>query len=302
MQRSIFLCAMLVLALPTLADASGKSLDASMVAIGTITVNPDGTVRGYTLDKQDKLPPYVVGLISQTVTAWTFKAVISAGKPVPAEADMSLRIVAHQTDDDHATVRIVGANFGCDAAREEQSAGCSANEWIRPLTRVKPSYPMNLAMADVGGIVYVVLEVGKDGNVTNAAVRQVNLRARMGPHDSDMARTEFSEVSLSAARKWTFRVPTRGREATKDHWVVVIPVVFNAQRTDHVQYGEWMAYVPGPMRVIPWAQEHERVASSDGGDAIPDGAVFQMDPRFVLLTRFGGNESQPQAGAPAGQG
>lgn len=302
MKRSISLCAMLVLALPMLADPAGKFLDASMVATGTITVNPDGTVRGYTLDKQDKLPPPVVGLISQTLSRWTFRPVMADGKPVPAEADMSLRIVAHQKDDDHATARIVGAKFGCDAGREPRSAECSANEWVTPLRRAKPGYPANLAMAEVGGIVYVVLEVGKDGHVTNSAVRQANLRARMGPHDSDVARTEFSEVSLAAARKWTFRAPTRGREAAKDHWVLVVPVVFSARRADDVQYGEWMACMPGPIRVIPWAQDHGKASLSGSDDAIPDGAVFQKDPRFVLLTPFGGNDPQPQAGALSGQG
>lgn len=297
MKRSLVLIALL--ALFVLSSASGRSIDASMIVTGAIVVNPDGTVQGYRLDKQDKLPPAVVGLIRHTVARWKFEPVMTDGKPTLAEASMSLRIVAHQIDEKHATAQVVGANFGCDARRQPESSECPPDQWVRPLARPKPGYPMNLSEAGVGGIVYVVLDVGKNGHVMDAAVRQVNLRARMGPHNSDVAREELSQASLAAARRWTFRVPTQGREAVKDHWVVVVPIVFNARRSDHVQYGEWMVYIPGPMRLIPWAQDHQRLTSNGSADAVPDGAVFQSDPRFVLLTPFVGASSSRADGSPA---
>lgn len=85
MKRS--LCVLLgLLALFVLSSASGKSVDASMIVTGTIVVNPDGTVQGYSLDEQDKLPPSVVGLVSRTVARWKFKPVMADGKPALAES------------------------------------------------------------------------------------------------------------------------------------------------------------------------------------------------------------------------
>lgn len=56
---------------------------------------------GYTLDKQDKLPPDVVELVGKTVPSWKFTPIPADGKPVPSKSLMSLRVVAHKVGADN---------------------------------------------------------------------------------------------------------------------------------------------------------------------------------------------------------
>lgn len=125
------------------------------------------------------------------------------------------------------------------------------------------------------------------GHVAKAAVRQVNLGVMLKGYDATMARRGFTRVSLAAARDWTFNIPTKGSEAAKPHWVVVVPVAFWGGGTRPPGYGQWNAYVPGPVQSIPWENDDRRNEPSGQGDAVASGTVFQPDPRFVLLTRLG---------------
>lgn len=85
--------------------------------------------------------------------------------------------------------------------------------------------------------------------------------------------------------KWRYDVPTVGPEAAKDHWIVVVPVVYSIAGSAPVSYGKWHAYVPGPERNVPWARDN---ANADSDAVTEDGAPFVRDPRFVLKTAQGG--------------
>jgi len=278
-------CSLLCLALPVLGLAAEPHVEGSMLVAGTITVNPQGGVQSYTVQDLDKLPPAVQHIIQTTVSRWQFVPINADGKAVTVEAGMSLRIVADMIDAQHATIRIAGAAFGCDARPDSNLPGeCPAGTAIRYFRQPPPDYPMLALQAHVGGEVFLVLQVDRDGHVSQAAVRQVNLYSRT---DSPAQyRRMLANAALRAANKWIFRIPTMGPNAAKDHWVVQVPVNYTIGFSARAitRYGQWNAYFPGPVQDISWDHEDTAGTSSNSGDAIANGGLFVRDTRFVLKT------------------
>lgn len=278
-------CALLAaLLLPALAlAAKGTAQENSMVVTGTITVDPAGRVAGYALREPDKLPPVVRQIIQQTVPTWTFVPILDDGRPVAAKTGMSLRVVATITDAEHATIRVASAAFGCEARQKSRLPGeCPAGTAVAYKHRERPpSYPTAALRAGLGGEVYLVLAIGRDGHVVNAAVRQVNLYSRIS--DAHFYRQAFANTALEAARKWTFDIPTTGPKAAKEHWVIQVPVNYSIGHASGVKYGQWNAYVPGPVQNVPWSDD-DASGAARGADAIAGSAPFVRDPRFVLKT------------------
>lgn len=278
---------LLLLLVPVAAWASGNAVEASMVVTGAIEVSPDGSVHDYSLDHPDKLPSGIVEIVKATVPHWKFKPVMRDDKPVLAKTQMSQRIVAHPTDDQHATLRVAGAAFGRDTAQGRKSGECANGACLTYDKRQPPSYPVAVIHEHAGGTVYVVVDVDRSGSVTQAGVKQVNLRGE-GLWQLGRLRRDLGEAVLKVVHNWTFHVPTTGDEAKKDHWIATVPVNFSINPRPSGSYGYWDAYIPGPTQDIPWTKdETERTASNGGTDAIPDGVVFQADSRFVLLTPIG---------------
>lgn len=274
--------------------AEGKpGIEASMVVTGTITVNANGSVRGFTIQDLDKLPPAARHIIQATVPRWQFIPIIENGKAVAARAGMSLRIVADMIDEHRATVRVAGAAFGCDAGRARNLVPneCPAGSSVTYRDRWPPQYPIDALQAGVGGEVFLVLQVDRKGHVSQAAASQVNLFSL-----TDRAghfRKVLAETSLRAARRWQFSIPTVGPDAAKDHWVVQVPVNYwlgppGSAPAQH--YGRWNAYVPGPVQDVPWAGADG--AANGNADAIAAGAPFLRDPRFVLKTALADGTGQ----------
>lgn len=289
-------------------DAAKRSVEASMLVTGEIAVNPDGSVYGYLLDQRTKLPAPVLKLIDQSLPHWEFTPVKVDGRPVLAKASMSLRIVARQLDAKRDAISVESAAFGTYTARSHQTS-CADGACLKYLERRPPGYPPDLVNNLVSGTVYLAVEIDRQGKVSQVAVEQVDLRRLADETTLGRWRRELGRVSMAAARKWTFQVPRTGPEAGKEHWVVTVPVdysitVFGTGRTIGAPgYGEWDAYVPGPVNSIPWA-EAQRGKLTGGVDAIPDdGAPFLADARFVLLTPIGDNGMpKPSQGAVPGQG
>jgi hypothetical protein len=273
--------------------AATPNVEASMVVTGTITVNPQGGVQSYTVQDSDKLPPAVQQIIQTTVSRWQFVPIMADGKAVSAEAGMSLRIVADMTDEQHATIRVASAAFGCEARPRSNLPGeCPAGTVVRYVRRQPPDYPIEAVRAGVGGEVFLVIQVGRDGQVTQAAARQVNLYRTTD--EPAYYRKMLAEASLQAARKWHFNIPTTGPDAAKDHWIVQVPINYTVGGVPSDACGAipcrrpnpyaWRAYIPGPVQDIPWDHEDTSGTSSTSGDAIASGGLFVRDTRFVLKT------------------
>lgn len=279
-------CLLLGILIAATASAAEVHVQDSMVVTGTITVNPDGSVASYTVRDLDKLPPAARHIVQATVPKWQFAPIFANGKPVAAKAGMSLRIVADMIDKTHARVRIASAEFGCEAGRARKLLPdeCPKGSSVAYAHRRPPNYPMEALQARVGGEVFLVLQVDRNGHVSRAAARQVNLYSVTD--EPAHFRTVLADASLRAAGRWRFNIPTTGPEAAKDHWVVQVPVNYwigfpGSAPARH--YGEWNAYIPGPVQDVPWADADGR--SSGGFDAIAwAGVPFVRDTRFVLET------------------
>ncbi|HJR14286.1 MAG TPA: energy transducer TonB [Rhodanobacteraceae bacterium] len=279
-------CLLLSMLVAAAACAAEPHVQASMVVTGAITVNPDGSVQSYTVHELDKLPPAARQIVQATVPGWQFVPIMTNGKAVAAEAGMSLRIVADMIDGTHARIRVASAAFGCEAgsARTLLPDECPKGSSVSYAQRRPPDYPMDALQARVGGEVFLVLRIDRNGHVSQAAARQVNLYTATG--QSAHYRKVLADASLRAARRWHFNIPTTGPEAAKDHWAVQVPVTYwigwpGLAPARH--YGEWNAYIPGPVQDIPWAAADD--AAGGGSDAIAGaGFPFIRDTRFVLKT------------------
>lgn len=253
-------------------DAS-QQIEASMVVTGSINVEPDGSVSGYKLDRPEKLPQGVVDLVAKAVPAWRFEPVLVDGVPIKAKAKMSLRVFARKLGVERYEVGIRSANFG-----SEPGPGESASSKSMP----PPSYPVELARRGVAGTVYVVLRIGRNGQVEDAVAEQINLKLLGSPKQMAWWRDIFAKSALAASRKWTFNPPTKGEESRKDHWEVRVPVAYLMDGMDDAKYGEWDAYIPGPRQTLPWEEPELSAASSP--DAIGDSGVFSLRQSLHLLT------------------
>jgi hypothetical protein len=258
-----------------------KRVQSSMLVTGSIVVAPDGSMRSYTIDHSDKLPPFVVSLIDKGAHAWRFKPAVLDGKPVAAKADMSLRIVAARVDKGNFSVRIAGAQFGQHSP--------VAGETITYKERQKPRYPMWAVQARVSGTVYLLLRVDHQGQVADAEAQQVDLR--VVANDSEMThwRKVLADAALHAARQWTFNPPTTGKHAADKFWVARVPINFNLGEygaSSRPGYGQWDTYIPGPVEPVMWPDPDGMLSSNV--DAQADGGLYQFDQSLRLTTPLSG--------------
>ncbi|QWT21820.1 energy transducer TonB [Bacillus sp. NP157] len=270
---------MAALAMTGLAVAAGpgaarKRAEASMLVTGDITVAPDGSVSGYTLDRQEKLPADVVGLVSKATAKWKFQPTLRDGHAVAAKAHMSLRLVARREAPDSTTytMRISGASFGDEGAGGEE---------ISYATRTPPAYPTNAIAQGIEGTVYLLVKVGRDGKVADVDAQQVNLGVVGSDTQMNVWRNVLANPAIRVAKTWTFTVPTRGDHASDPYYYAVVPITYHLNRNARPDdaYGTWQAYVPGPKQEIPWAKE-----TGDSADAVPDDGLFLVNSGLKLAT------------------
>lgn len=247
-----------------------KRVEASMLVTGTIEVAPDGTVRRYTLDRQDRLPPVVTDVIGKNVRRWAFEPVLRDGKPVAAKAKMSLRLVARPLGDGDFEVGIRGAYFG------ERSSDVKGH--LEP-----PRYPPAAVRARVAGTVYLLLRIDRAGRVDDAVARQVNLAVVASDTVLQRWRRLFAGACVEAARGWTFNPAAPDDE--RAYRIVRVPVAYHLHRwgaDDRDTYGQWEGYVPGPLEPAPWFDARRMLTV--GVDALPaDGGIYGK-PSLVLRT------------------
>ena len=279
----LLLCGLLTgTALAAVARSTPTPVEASMLVTGTIVVAPDGSVSSYAVDHPEKLPPAVLAVIAKNAPRWTFKPVLLDGKPVLAKARMSMRIVATPMQQKGSyAVGIRGASFGQDAPGGNVSKGI----------RTPPRYPVGAILDRVAGTVYLVVKVGRQGEVEDVAAEQVNLRVLGRPFEMKRWRKEFAEASVAAARKWTFHPPVTGAHANDPYWVARVPIAFNIRAvggpSPRPAYGQWQSYVPGPRALIPWLDEKQLAASA--ADTVPPGGIEPLGSGLQLTSGLKGS-------------
>lgn len=263
--------------LPAMAQSEREmraQAQASMVVTGMVDIEPDGSVSAYELDHMDELPPYVVDMVDKAVPGWRFEPVVVDGAVTPARARMAVRLVAAPGGDDGIEVTIRSASFGAYDEGDTSSVGA--------VSRPPPRYPSTALRLYAGSDVYLVLKIGREGEVLDVAVEQVNLRSAANGTTSERLRKLFSEAAIKAAREWVFRPPTTGDEADAPYWSITTSASFVMQGEPDHNYGRWIGYIPGPRQTAPWLREADR----NTNDALADGTMRQLGTGPRLLTRL----------------
>jgi len=252
-----------------------KQVESSRLVSGTITISTDGSVLKHQLAATPPVEPGVRALIDKAVARWKFEPVLVDGQAVVATVPMSLRLVATPIGDgEQMSVRIASTHFG--AVSKEPVEGVTITH------RPAPSYPRMALRARVGGTVYVVLRIGRDGRVLDVATEQVNLRAA-GPEKSMRPlREDLATATEQSVRQWRFSPPTQGPEANQDEWIGRVTFSYYVNPAPDGP-PVWDTYVPGPRNTaIPWAEDKLRTAGSP--DAVPDGGFESLDSGPRLLS------------------
>src|SRR5690606_23606087 len=96
-------CVLLMWLAAGVAQAAGmaevrKQVEATMLVTGRVTITLEGTVRDWTIDQRDKLPPAVANVIDAAAPGWRFEPILLDGKPAHGSARMSLLMVAERVD------------------------------------------------------------------------------------------------------------------------------------------------------------------------------------------------------------
>ena len=225
-----------------------KPIEASMLVTGDIEIDATGQLVGYTLDHPERLPGNVKRLLERQISDWTFQPNAMDGQPVNIRNRMGLLVLATPREDGNFDMRVHDASFypvreeGYDIAVVEQKP---------------PSFPRLAAENGVSGIVYLVLRIGADGRVEEAAAEQVNLRVQRSAAEMNRWRGVLARNAIEAAGDWRFSLPQHGELAAQaEPWVVRVPVNYEFNlRTE--TYGQWDPYVPGPRELPAWAGEDD---------------------------------------------
>lgn len=255
-------------------------MQASMLVTGSITVGPDGSVKSHVVDHPRQLPPEVVNLIERNAPLWRFMPVVRNGRPVIAEAAMSLRVLARPVGDREYALSINGTHFGRPSSHDE-TGGTS----ISYKHRQHPGYPVPAAKARVSGTVYLLLAINRQGLVDRAGAEQVNLDVLGGDREMSRWRGMLAKAALDAAREWTFNVPAPADDAAPANRLVRVSVVFTLTPESAEQYGSWHLYVPGPRATPAWAGNLDSVGNAD---AVRADSVFVVGEGLQLAWPFSG--------------
>ncbi|QSX79327.1 energy transducer TonB [Lysobacter solisilvae] len=263
----------LALGLSTGAHAAARPrAEGSMLVQGTIEVDTQGAVTRFSLDHRDALPADVVKMLDGTIPLWRFEPVRVDGQPVAARSDMNVRVVLKPLEKGKYSLGVNGATFGDRSAPKE----------TRPVSKklTPPDYPIGAGMQRGEGTVYVVVKVGRDGNVEDAIDEQVNLTGYNKSY-RESVRAELAKAARMGARRWHFDPPTAGEKVDAPYWTVRVPVVFSLGLPGPPKPGQWEVYEPGPRKQVPWDDSNKDIAFSP--DALPPGAAHTIGDGLRML-------------------
>jgi hypothetical protein len=262
-------------------QAVRKQIESSMLVAGMIDIGEDGSVSAYTIDRAGDLPEGVIKIVDRNVPNWRFVPIRVDGKAVKAKTRVNLLLVAKKFDESSFAVSIRSASFGGEDAGSGAD-GAATSDTISAAKMSPPRYPDAAVQTGVQGTVYLALRIGRQGNVEDAIVEQVNLRVIGTETQMTRSRELLARASLNKARSWTFNAPKTGKEADLDFWSVRVPVDYTFDREPSSPYGQWVAYVPGPRAEIPWILEP--IDASYSPDSLAAGTVYQIGSGPRLLT------------------
>jgi hypothetical protein len=262
----------------TSTQAALKQAESSLRVEGTITIARDGSVLSHTLEPKSPLGDDLKAFLDTRIAAWKFQPVLVDGVAVVAKVPMHLRLVAKPLEDGRASIAIASTYFG-------GSAHGQATDHLRAASMIPPRYAREALRAGGRGTVYLVVEVDRQGRVSNVDAEQVNLRTDGTERQMALLREQLTRAAVVAARRWTFETPTTGIAANDSRWLMRVPVDFRLTDIDPKKPdgSMWDTYIPGPRNMrMPWAQEKLEMAGTP--DALPDNGLFPLEQGAILLT------------------
>ena len=232
-------------------DDLRNAVEQSMRVGGEIHVDAQGKVVSYELDHREKLPAGVQRYLDAVIGGWMFEPPVADGKPVAIANRMDLLLVAKSKGDGTFRMELRGSHFN-----PLEQAGYD----VEPVQLPPPEFPALAARLGVSGTVYLVVRIGVDGRVEDAAVEQVNLRSVPAGREFEPWRELFARTTTEYARRhWTFRLPRKGELADKGAWNIRIPVNYYLDGHQEDFVGKWDVYIPGPRHPVPWMDDEDKM-------------------------------------------
>jgi hypothetical protein len=289
---SIRLASILILVCIVLSGTSvhaqrAKVTQASMEVTGYVSVETDGRVSGLEIDQRKKLPAGIAELVERTANQWIFEPFAVDGVTVPIRARMRLRLIAQEQPDGDFEVAVRNAYFGVDASydRERPDEIASMTDRARVLQQTRIQYPRWANDRMISGTVYVRVRIDREGRVVEALAEQVNLGRPDTAANMRRARNELAAAALKGVREWTYGIPTTGDQADRPYWDGRVTIDFNF---GNPSYGDWQAYVPGPIQRADWAVDDMGPYGSPDVMAASDGGFHSSGPALKLLSALQG--------------
>lgn len=256
-----------------------KTAEGSMVLTGQIDIGTEGQVEAFVLDDRESVPAELAGFVDRSVQTWRFEPIVRDGSPIRGRTFVSIRLVAKAGPDGRDLVTVQAANF--------ERYDPQATDRVTKQSMPAPRFPSRAADMRGRGEVLLLIQVARDGSVTDVVAEQVNLHVAGDERQMKRLRDLFADESVSAARRWTFRPPSTGSAVDDPHWTVRVPVRFDDPET-RAAYGKWNVYIPGPRVAAPWREKEEN--EGDVAGLLSAGGIYMAGnssgPR--LLTPLGG--------------
>jgi hypothetical protein len=237
-----------------------KQMEVRMQVSGEVEVDARGKLVRYELDQREKVPEAVQKFLDRKIAEWQFEPTVPDGQAMAIRNRVGMLIVAK---------RIEGSDFQIELRGIAFHRPGEPGTTVESVSTTPPVYPRAAAMAGAAGTVYLVLKIGRDGNVADVMAEQVNLRMIATERTMDRWRAVLAENAVANARQWTFRPPQHGDLADDDSWTIRMPVAYTIGDTE-VPYGRWEGYIPGPRQRAPWA-----AADDIAPDALAAGGLYQ---------------------------
>lgn len=276
-----------VLTAEAAAQSSERSVrataQAGMLLTGSVDISATGTVDGYRLDHEEKIPAYVLDYLRPIISGWRFEPAKVDGKAVAAVSPMNLRLTGREAGEGNLQLVLENAGFRTYDPKDPTE--------LASIRLAPPAYPAEAFATNGSGEVMLLVKINREGTVDEVATERVDLTVAGNERMMQRMRDVLSKASVNAARRWTFRIPSEGPSKDDANWTVRIPVSFalsdSGSRKDD-RYGKWNAYIPGPRQQAPWHVPNIHGESS--ADLLPDQGVFLAGVRKgpQLLTPVGG--------------
>jgi hypothetical protein len=264
---------LLALAISTSHAASPRAdeIERSMLVTGSVDIKPDGSVAKHSLDVREQLPPGVAAFVDEVVGGWRFQPIVIDGHPTAAQSRMSIRLVARPVESSSFNISVLAVEFG-DYDPETMPSYRS---------RRPPRYPPGALQSNVGGDVYTVVRIRRDGSVEDVVAEQTNLKTAVPANRRAQYEQMFAAASVAAIKRWSFNLPARAARVDSPFWVVRVPVSFRIMGIHRsARYGQWEAYLAGTFTPAPWRDAGDTARSAD---AIAAEGIYPLKSRGPRL-------------------